>query len=70
MSSHVKHEYNMFIKQVSRINLNMTQICLASTHSLFINKLIMLGSWVVSDFTAPKYKHIFDLPKNNLNKIK
>ena len=53
MSSHVKHEYNMFIKQVSRINLNMTQICLASTHNLFINRLIMSGLRVVLDLTTP-----------------
>ena len=53
MSLHVEHEHDLFIKQVSRVNLNMTQTYLTSTHNLFINKILVLGSRVVSDFATP-----------------
>ena len=49
-SSHVEHEHDPFIKQVGRVNLNMTRTHLASTHDLFINRLVLSGSQVVSDF--------------------
>ena len=51
--SHVEHEHDPFIKQVSNFNLNMTRTRLASTHDLFINGLIMLGLRVVSVFATP-----------------
>ena len=41
MSSYVEHEHESFIKQVSHVDLNMTQSCLASTHDLFINGLVV-----------------------------
>jgi len=44
MGLHVEHEHNLFIKRVSRVNLNMTRTHLSSTHDLFINELIMLDS--------------------------
>ena len=47
MSSHVEHEHNPFIKQVSCVDPNMTQTHLASTHDLFINKLVMSGLRVI-----------------------
>ena len=53
MGSHVEHEHDPFIKRVSRVDPNMTQIHLASTHDLFINRLVMLGSRVVSNFVTP-----------------
>ena len=59
MGSHVEHEHDQFIKRVSHVNPNMTQIRLASTHDLFINGLVMSGSGVVlrlrivSNFATP-----------------
>ena len=53
MDSHVEHKLNSFIKWVSRVNLNMTQIHLTSTHNLFINRLIVSNSWAVLDFATP-----------------
>ena len=50
--SHVKHKPDSYIKHVSRVNLNMTQTYLVSTHDLFISRLVMLGSEVVSDFAT------------------
>ena len=50
---HVEYEHNLFIKQVSRVNPNMTQTHLALTHDLFINRLIVSGSQVVLDFSTP-----------------
>ena len=53
MGSHVEHEHDLFIKRVSHVNPNMTQTRLASTHNLFINGLVVLGSRVVSNFATP-----------------
>ena len=47
MGSHVEHEHDPFIKQVSYVDPNMTRTHLASTHDLFINKLVMSGSRVI-----------------------
>ena len=55
MSLHVEHEPDLFIKQISCVNMNMTQARLALTHDLFKNKLIVSGSRVVSDFATPIY---------------
>ena len=52
-SLHVEYEHNLFIKQASYINLNMIRTCLASTHDLFINGLVMSGSQVMLDFATP-----------------
>ena len=41
--SHIEHEHNPFIKQVSSVDPNMTRTCLASTHNLFINRLVVSG---------------------------
>ena len=54
MGSHIKHEHDPFINQVSCVDSNMTRTRLVSTHDLFINGLVMLGSWVVSDFVTPE----------------
>ena len=51
----LKHEHDLFIKWVSYVNLNMTQIHLASTHDLFINRLVVSGSRVLLDFVIPSY---------------
>ena len=51
--SYVELEHNPFIKRVNRVNLNMTQTYLISTHDLFTNGLVMLCSQVVSDFATP-----------------
>ena len=51
--SHVEHEHDPFIKQVSRIDPNMTQTCLASTDDLFINGLVISSSQVVTNFATP-----------------
>ena len=58
MSSHVKHEHDLFIKRVSCVNPNITRIRLASTHNLFINELVVSGSWVVLDFGTPTYDNV------------
>ena len=42
--SHVEHEHGPFIKRVNNVNPNITRICLASTHNLFINGLVMSSS--------------------------
>ena len=46
MGLHVEHEHDPFIKRVSCVNPNMIRTCLASTYDLFINELVMSGSWV------------------------
>ena len=51
--SYAKHEPDSLIKRVNCVNLNMIRTRLASTHDLFINGLVVLSSWVVSDFTTP-----------------
>ena len=57
--SHVEHESDPFIKRINRVNPNMTWTHLASTHDLFINRLVMLDLLValdllvVSDFATP-----------------
>ena len=53
MGLHVKHEHDLFIKQVSHVNPNMTRTCLASTYDLFINVLVVSGLRVVLDFATP-----------------
>ena len=53
MGSHVEYEHDPFIKWVNRVDPNMTQTYLTSTHDLFINRLVVLGSRVVSDFATP-----------------
>ena len=53
MGSHVEHEHDLFIKQVSHVNPNMTRTCLASTHDLFINVLVVSDLRVVLDFATP-----------------
>ena len=50
--SHVKYEYDPFIKPVSRVNPNMTRTHLALTHDLFINELIVPGLQFVSNFAT------------------
>jgi len=52
MGSHVEHEHDPFIKWVSRVDPNMIRTRLASTHDLFVNGLVVSGSWVVSDFAT------------------
>ena len=53
MGSHIECEYNSFIKRVNHVNPYMIQTRLASTHNLFINRLVVLGLWVVSNFVIP-----------------
>ena len=53
MGSHVEHEHDVFIKQVSRVSPNMIQTHLASTHDPFINGLVVSYLQVVSDFDTP-----------------
>ena len=55
MGLYVEHEHNSFIKRVSHVDPNMTRTHLASTHNLFINGLVVLGSRIVSDFALPNY---------------
>ena len=43
-SSQLEYEHNLFIKQVSRVNLNMTRTHLVSTYDLFKNRLVVSGS--------------------------
>lgn len=50
---HVEYEHNLFIKQVNRVNPNMTQTRLALTYDLFINRLVVSGLQVVLDFSTP-----------------
>ena len=57
MSSYVEHEHESFIKQVSHVDLNMTQSRLASTHDLFINGLVVSVSLVVLNFAIPTHIH-------------
>ena len=65
--SHVEHEYNLFIKRVSRVNLNMTRTHLALTYDLFINELVMSGSQVTSDFATPMPDVMMKLSNVNKN---
>ena len=53
MGSHIGHEHDPFIKWVSCINPNMTQTRLASTHDLFINKLVLSSLRIMLDFATP-----------------
>ena len=55
-SSHVEYEHDLFIKWVSHVDPNMTRTRLISTHDLFINRLVMSSSRIVSDFATSKYK--------------
>ena len=52
MGSHVELEHNPFIKWVGYVDENMTWIHLGSTYDLFINGLVVLGLWVMSDFAT------------------
>ena len=47
MGSYIEHEHDPFIKRVSRVDPNMIRTRLASTHDLFVNGLVVSGSWVV-----------------------
>ena len=53
MDSYDEHKHDPFIKQVSLVDPNMTRTCLASTHDLFINGLVMSSSQVMSYFDTP-----------------
>lgn len=44
MDSHVEYEYDLLIKRISRVDLNMTRIHLASTYDIFINRVVVLSS--------------------------
>ena len=46
-------EHDPFIKRVTRVDPNMTWTHLTSTHDLFINRLVVSGSRVVSNFATP-----------------
>ena len=52
MSLHVELEHNPFIKWVSYVDPNMIRTHLGSTHDLFINGLVILSLWVMSDFAT------------------
>ena len=54
MGSHVKHENNLFIKRVNRVNSNITQTRLALTYDLFIKMLVMSGLRIMLNFSTPK----------------
>ena len=56
IGSYVEHEYDLFIKRVSHVNMNITWTHLVSTHDLFINRLVISNSQVVSNFVIPKDK--------------
>ena len=49
MGLYVKHEYDMFIKQVSHVNPSMTWTRLALTNDLFTNGLVVSDSQVMSN---------------------
>ena len=53
MGLHVEHDHDPFIKRVNRVNPNMTKTCLASTYDLFINRLVVSSSRIVSNFATP-----------------
>lgn len=53
MGSHVEHKHDLFIKRVSRVDSIITRTCLALTHDLFINGLVVSSSQVMSDFATP-----------------
>lgn len=55
MGSHVEHEHDPFIKQVSRVDLNMIPTHLTSIHDLYINELVVSGSRAMSDFATPMW---------------
>ena len=61
MSSHVELEYDMFIKWVNRVDLNMTRIYLTSIHDLFINGLVASDSLVMLYFPTPTYGHLISM---------
>ena len=50
---HVEHKHDSFIKWVNRVNPNLIRTWLASTYGIFINMLVVSGSWVVSNFATP-----------------
>ena len=49
---HVKYKHDSFIKQISRVNQNMTRTHLVLAHDLFINGLVVSSSQVVSNFAT------------------
>ena len=53
MGSHDGHEHDPFSKLVSNVDPNMIRTCLASTHNLFINGLVVSDTRIVSDFSTP-----------------
>ena len=53
MGSHVKYKHDSFVKRVSRVNPNMIRTRLTSTYDLFINRLVVSCSQVVSNFVTP-----------------
>ena len=57
MSSHVEHEHEPFIKQVNRVDLNMTWNRLVLTHDLSINGLVVSISQVVLNFAILTHIH-------------
>ena len=57
MSSHVEYEHEPFIKQVNRVDLNMTWSRLVLTHDLSINGLVVSISQVVLNFAILTHIH-------------
>ena len=53
---HFEPKHAPFIKWVNYVDLNMTRTHLVSTHDLFINRLVISNSQVVSNFVIPKDK--------------
>ena len=52
IGSHVEYKHDPFIKWVNHVDPNMIRTWLASTYGLFINGLVVLGSWVASNFAT------------------
>ena len=57
--SKIKIQLQSFIKWISCVDPNMTRIHLASTHDLFINRLIVSSSLVISDFATSTKKWLW-----------
>ena len=53
--SRVQHKHDPFIKRVNRGDPHMTRTYLASTHDLFINRLVVLDLQVMSNLATPSY---------------
>ena len=52
---HVEYKPDSFIKRVSHVDLDMTWIHLTLAYNMFINRLVVLGSQVVSNFVTPNF---------------